>query len=463
MMLDSISMESGSFRDPRGRVYSHDGRIFRTITPKAQGDYRKLVESGLYSRLVDKHWLTATVELAISDEQTGGLVVEHERLPFVSYPYEWTFSQLKAAALHQLAVHLEALNHGLTLSDASAYNVQFIDANPIFIDLLSFRRYEEGMLWVGHRQFCEHYLHPLLFTATFGISFNHWLRSSIEGLSGQDLVSLMPLHHKLSPRTFLNVTLPCWLQRSSSNNNAAIQRASKARLSKATLEFMLRSLRDWVSGMNPKVGNTTWGDYYEASHNYSDSESRAKHRIVSEFITRWAPTMVWDMGCNTGEFSETALSAGATRVIGFDFDQMALEGAYRRAKERKLAFLPLFQDAANPSPDHGWNGVERKSLMSRRNADALIALAFEHHLAIGRNIPLDQLIAWLVSLAPVGLVEFVPRGDSNLDRLLRHREDIFDDYTEDNFRSAIEAVAQVDRVDVVSASGRKLYWYSRQA
>ena len=173
--------------------------------------------------------------------------------------------------------------------------------------------------------------------------------------------------------------------------------------------------------------------------------------------------MVWDMGCNTGEFSETALSAGAKRVIGFDFDQTALETAYRRAKDRKLAFLPLFQDAANPSPDHGWNGVERKSLSSRGNADALIALAFEHHLAIGRNIPLDQLIAWLVSLAPVGLVEFVPRGDSNLDRLLRHREDVFDDYTEDNFRSAIEAVAQVDRVDVVSASGRKLYWYSRQA
>lgn len=462
MTFNGTSEEGGSFRDPRGRVYNHDGRIFRTITSNAQSDYRKLVESGLYSRLVDKRWLTAAVELRTSDEQTEALVVEHERLPFVTYPYEWTFSQLKAAALHQLDVHLEALNHGLTLSDASAYNVQFIDANPIFIDLLSFIQYKEGMLWAGHRQFCDHYLHPLLFTATFGIPFNNWLRSNLEGLSGQELVSLLPFRHKLFPRTFINITLPCWLQRSSSHNDAAIQRASKSRLSKVTLEFMLRSLRDWILSMNPKAGKTTWVDYYEASHNYSDSESGAKHRIVSEFIARWVPTTVWDMGCNTGEFSETALAAGATRVIGFDFDQMALERAYRRAKERKLAFLPLFQDAANPSPSHGWNGVERKSLMSRKNADALIALAFEHHLVIGRNIPLDQLIAWLVSLAPVGLVEFVPRGDSNLDRLLRHREEVFDDYTEGNFRSAIEAVAQVDRVDVVSASGRKLYWYSRQ-
>lgn len=462
MMLRSMSVEEGSFRDPRGRVYSCDGRIFRTIAPKAQADYRKLVESGLYSRLVDKGWLTVAAEIGTSGA-TQALVVEHERLPFVSYPYEWTFSQLKAAAVHQLDVHLEALKHGLTLSDASAYNVQFIDANPIFIDLLSFVQYEEGMLWTGHRQFCEHYLHPLLFTATFGIPFNNWLRSSIEGLSGQDLVRLMPLRHKLSPRAFLNVTLPCWLQQSSSDNNAAIQRASKRRLSKAALEFMLNSLRNWVQSMTLRAGKTTWGDYYEVSHNYSQSETEAKHRIVSEFIARWKPTTVWDMGCNTGEFSATALSAGATRVIGFDFDQMALESAYRRAKDRKLAFLPLFQDAANSSPDQGWNGTERKSLLSRRNADALIALAFEHHLAIGRNIPLDQLVAWLVSLAPVGLVEFVPRGDSNLDRLLRNREDVFDDYTEDNFRAAIETVAQVDRVDVVSASGRKLYWYSRRA
>ena len=199
MILDPMTRDGGSFRDPRGRVYCYDGRILRTITPEAQSDYRKLVESGLCSRLVDKHWLTPTVELVISDGQGGDLVVEHGRLPFVSYPYEWTFSQLKAAALHQLDVHLEALNHGLTLSDASAYNVQFIDANPIFIDLLSFKRYEEGMLWVGHRQFCEHYLHPLLFAASFGISFNHWLRGSIDGMSGRVLLSLPPLHHKLSP------------------------------------------------------------------------------------------------------------------------------------------------------------------------------------------------------------------------------------------------------------------------
>lgn len=463
MTPHSSQGEEGSFRDPRGRVYSRDGRIFRAISPKALSDYHWLMDSGLYSRLVGKQWLTASVVIEPPSTRTGLLVIEHERLPFVSYPYEWTFSQLKAAAVHQLDVHLEALNHGVTLSDANAYNVQFIDTKPIFIDLLSFVRYEEGMLWTGHRQFCEHFLHPLLFTAKFGIPFNNWLRSSMEGLSGQDLVRLLPLHSKLSFRTFLNVTLPCWLQQSSSNNDAAVQRASKRYLSKGALKFMLTSLRDWILTLDSKFGNTTWGRYYETGHNYSEAEAGVKHRIVSEFIACRAPAIVWDMGCNTGAFSETVLAAGAKRVIGFDFDQIALEGAYRRARENNLAVLPLFQDAANPSPDHGWNGVERKSLFSRKNADALIALAFEHHLVIGRNIPLDQLVAWLVSLAPVGLVEFVPRGDSNLDRLLRHREDIFENYTEGNFRSAIEAVAQVDRVDVVSTSGRKLYWYSRRA
>lgn len=455
-----MNTEGGSFRDPRGHVFYRDGRVFRTIGSRALADYDYLRKSGLSGRLIEKKWLIPANEVTGILPDPTQLVVEHERLPFVSYPYEWSFSQLKAAALHQLDVHLEALKHGMTLSDSSAYNVQFVGAKPVFIDLLSFQVYEEGMQWTGHRQFCDQYLHPLIFSSVFPVPFNAWLRSSLEGLSGQDLFSLLPWRSRLSPRTLLHVSLPQWLQKSVSDNSSAIQRAAKRRLPKATLEFMLRSLRDWIRTLSPKVSRTTWGDYYEATQNYTDSEADIKHRIVSEFIGRHRPATVWDLGCNTGEFSQTALAAGATRVIGFDFDTLALEKAYRRAVDKNLDFLPLFQDAANPSPDHGWNGAERKSLYARRNADAVIALAFEHHLAIGRNIPLKQLVAWIVSLAPTGLVEFVPRGDSNLDRLLKHREDVFEDYTEEGFRQAIEEVARVDRVDVVSASGRKLYWYT---
>jgi ribosomal protein L11 methylase PrmA len=454
--------QEGSFRDPRGHVFTHNGKIYRKITSKALADYHLLVSSGLYESLQEKRWLTTATVVEDKTSQTGELIVEHGKIPFISYPYEWCFDQLKAAALLQLDVHLEALKHGMTLSDASAYNIQFLDANPIFIDLLSFIRYEEGMLWAGHRQFCEHFLHPLLLSSSCGVPFNTWLRGNLEGLSGNDLVNMLPLRKKISPRILFNILTPLWLQKSSSNNDSAVQRSVKSQLPKSTLEFMLTSLRNWIRKLVPKTGKTTWGNYYEATHNYSLSESELKHRTVNDFIARHKPETVWDMGCNTGEYSETALAAGAQRVIGFDADHTALLNAYRRAADRKLAFLPLYQDAANPSPDQGWNGMERKSLFARRNADALIALAFEHHLVIGRNIPLHEFVTWLVSLAPHGLVEFIPKGDSNLDKLLRHREDIFDNYTEMNFRSAIESVADIERVDQISDSGRKLFWYSRR-
>jgi ribosomal protein L11 methylase PrmA len=173
------------------------------------------------------------------------------------------------------------------------------------------------------------------------------------------------------------------------------------------------------------------------------------------------PKQLWDIGCNTGDYSEVALTSGATQVVGFDFDQGALERAYARAKAKTLNFLPLFQDGANPSPDQGWANAERKSVMSRGPADAIVALAFEHHLAIGRNIPLPGVVDALVKMAPQGVIEFVQKKDPTVQQLLALREDIFPDYTPETFETAMKARARIVKQETVSASGRTLYWYDR--
>jgi ribosomal protein L11 methylase PrmA len=207
-------------------------------------------------------------------------------------------------------------------------------------------------------------------------------------------------------------------------------------------------------------GDTVWQNYAENT-TYQSDEQRSKHNFVTDFASKVKPGTVWDIGCNSGDYSEAALTAGASRVIGFDFDQGALERAYARSRAKSLDFLPLFQDGANPTPDQGWANGERKSVATRGGADALVALAFEHHLAIGRNIPLEQVVDWLIKSAPAGIVEFVQKTDPTVQQLLALRRDIFPGYSQENFEAAITARARIVKSATVSSAGRMLYWFDR--
>ena len=225
---------------------------------------------------------------------------------------------------------------------------------------------------------------------------------------------------------------------------------------------MLVQLKDWIERLEPlNTGKTVWGDYAK-SHSYSSDEVLKKRDFIAKFVESVQPQLVWDLGCNTGDYSTVALQAGAQFVTGFDFDQKALELAFLRAKEEKLTFLPLFFDAANPSPNQGWAEKERRGLKARASADAILALAFIHHLAISRNIPLPDLIMWLTGFAPQGVIEFIPKSDPMVQQLLSLREDIFDDYSEERFLHYLSQSTQIIDSQVVSDSGRRLIWYSRQ-
>ncbi|HLT19148.1 MAG TPA: hypothetical protein VKZ96_06815, partial [Thermomicrobiales bacterium] len=347
-------------------------------------------------------------------------------------------------------------------SDASAYNVQFRGARPVFIDVLSLRRYREGEYWIGHRQFCDQFLNPLLLRALLGVPHNAWYRGSLEGVSATDLARLLPLRRKLSWKVLSHVVLQARLdQRALLQPEKSIEKVRQGRLSKTAFCGLLTQLRNWIARLQPAdTGPTTWGDYAR-THGYASDEEAAKRRFVAEFVEGAKPRLVFDLGCNAGDYSVVALEAGARDVIGFDFDQRVLETAFARASSQDLSFLPLFLDAANPSPDQGWQQAERAGFASRARADGLLALAFEHHLAIGRNVPLPQLLSWLTSLAPAGVIEFVPKSDPTVQRMLALREDIFTDYDEAAFTSCLEQNARIVRDQTVSQHGRRLFWYDR--
>ena len=459
-------IDEGSFRDPKGRVYIADDYVYRTVMPVAEEDYKFVLNSGLMERLVGTGRLVGykEVSLEVLGSETSGsrYVLEHPKLPFISHPYEWSFSALKAAALLQLDVILTALEHDVALSDATAYNIQFLGPNPIFIDHLSFRPYREGEYWIGHRQFCEQFLNPLLLRAKLGIPHNAWYRGSLEGIPTQDLKAMLPLKSKLGWNIFTHVVLQGHFQKASMDRQSrATVSSNGAALPKAAYQRMIAGLKNWIDSLTPPGSEkSVWGTYAD-DNSYKSSEAKQKEAFISKFASETKPAMLWDIGCNTGNFSKAALDAGAKYAIGFDFDPLALDMALSRAQKEQLNFLALFLDVANPTSDQGWAEAERKGLAARATADAVLALALVHHLAITRNVPLPQVVEWLVSLAPTGVVEFVPKEDVMVQELLRLREDIFDDYSEATFIDTLKRQANIVEMEQVSESGRKLVWYQR--
>jgi len=438
--------------------------VLRTVMPSAAQDFDFVEASGLIPTLVERGMLIPQSHLSLEllGEAVGDAtyLLEHPKLDFISHPYEWPFRGLQAAALLQLDLYLEALKRDVTLSDATAYNIQFEGVRPVFIDRLSFRRYEDGQFWMGHRQFCEQFLNPLLLRALFGIPHNAWYRGSPEGIGAAELSALLPLRKKFSWRVLTNVVMQGSLQKTrSSDAHQAV--AGKLKFPKTAFERLLHGLRTWIASLQPADRQpTTWQE--DARHNsYRDTEAEAKRKFITRFVSESKPRTVWDIGCNTGDYSVAALQGGARSVIGFDFDHGALDLAFDRAKSENLAFTPLFLDVTNPAPDQGWGQAERRGLRARAKADAVLALALIHHVAISKNVPLGEVVSWLTDMAPRGVIEFVPKTDPMVVELLRLREDIFPNYNEEHFVKCLEKRARIVTSETVSASGRKLFAFER--
>ena len=448
---------SASFRDPSGFLFSRNGILYRQINRAYENDYARLMDSGLYDKLVKAGLLIPHVESdqLSAESETAFKVILPERVPFISYPYEWSFSQLKDAALATLNIQKRALKLNLSLKDASAYNIQFVRGKATLIDTLSFEIYKEGQPWVAYKQFCQHFLAPLALMAYRDVRLSQLLRVYIDGLPLDLASSLLPAKTKFNFGLLTHVHIHAGAQKRYSDKAVKSQTGSM-RVNKQALTGLIESLENTIKKLRWNPAGTEWGDYYENT-NYTDSAFEHKKKLVHEWTLEKKPAAVWDLGGNTGVFSREAATTGAF-TVSFDIDPAAVEQNYRTVKTKKeLNVLPLVLDLTNPSPAIGWDNHERDSLGSRGPVDMALALAVIHHLAISNNVPLSQLANFFAAHCKWLVIEFVPKSDSQVQKLLASRDDIFPSYTREGFEAAFSTCFTILRNEAVQDSERVLY------
>lgn len=452
--------DSGSFRDPWGSVYMKDGEIRRAVFGPGAGHYAGAKERGVYEELIKKGFLIAHEERSLDDAGLPeGTVFNlfHPRLPMVSYPWEWTFSMLKDGALLHLDVMEELLPRGYWLRDASAFNVQFDGKRVLLIDTLSLGERVPGSPWVAYRQFCSHFLAPLALAAFVDIRTLALWRSYIDGYPLDLAVAMLPWRARYRPGLWMHLALHAAFQRKADTKEDLDERVGKKtpKVSDQGLIGLVRSLRRTTARLTWKDGESLWKSYGEI-RTYTSEDVGHKSRFVSRVLDDLNPGTVWDLGANTGEYSELAASRGAF-VVSVDGDAACTELIYRHlTKGKKLPVLPLTMDLANPSPGLGWDGLERPGLSERGPADLALALALLHHLTLTGCVPLEQVARWLARLSAHLVVEFVPPQDPMVKKLLRNRHGEHLPYDEGTFRRGFERFFLILREETLP-NGRRLF------
>ena len=449
-----------SFRDPAGFVFQRDGILYRQVNAVHREHYDRLMASGLYETLVLAGLLLPHEEAGEPVTTDAHTVIRPERVGFVSYPYEWCFGQLKDAALTTLGIQKAALDHGMSLRDASAYNIQFHGGKPVLIDTLSFERLREGEPWVAYRQFCQHFLAPLALMAYRDVRLGQLLRSHVDGIPLDLAAALLPRRARMRFSLFLHLFSHARSQRRHAADTAPPRTGRRFNLQ--AFRGLIESLESAVRRLDWSPRRTAWSAYYGDDLGYADEAFEHKKELVRKFVEEVAPETVWDLGGNVGVFARIS-AAQAIPTVCFDVDPSCVEANYRQVvADGEPSLLPLVLDLTNPSPAIGWASRERQSLVERGSADMALALALVHHLAIGNNVPLPMVASFLSDVCRWLLVEFVPKEDPRVAHLLATREDIFPDYTAEGFERAFDKRFHIERREEIRESPRILYLLRRR-
>lgn len=465
--MATTSLENASFRDRTNRVFYCDDSVYRGLRGDAVEDWKALSATRFFPRCMAEGQITRTEQVSppevLPDSIKGKyeIFLKHEKVTFISYPYEWCFGMLKDAALLQLDLLSSALDEGMVLKDSSTFNIQWHGSQPVFIDIPSFERYQSGAPWIGYRQFCQMFLYPLFLQAHKDIPFQPWFRGDIEGLTPSNFAKFLSFRDLFRRGAFTHGYLHAKIE----SKYASTTRNVKKDLRSAGFRIEMvkanvSSLRRLIGRLSWKKRDSTWVDYTQ-DHSYTDTDMSAKLDFVRNAFSsnRW--NLVWDLGCNTGAFSTIAADSGSS-VVAVDSDHLAIERLYNKLKaEGTKSILPLVMNLANPSPSLGWRCQERVTLAQRGKPGLILALALIHHMVITANIPMEEFVDWLAQLGADLIIEFVSKEDPMVQVLLRHRIDQYTEYHIEAFERMLRSHFDIAK-QVQLTSGTRTLFFAKQ-
>ena len=458
-MLKKIN---GSFRDYQNQVYDFDNIIIRRIIEEKKKDYLDILNSRFYFENKNNIIETSIAKENITQlfpNYKNDLFLIHKKLEFISYPVEWPFFLYKKCSLFHLDLHIEALKQNYNIIDSSPYNVQFVNGlKPVFIDFGSIVSYEENQPWLGYKQFCEQFLGPLLIEHYSKINFQEILKFNLEGIDISTTSRILPIRSYFNLKILLNIHLHSILIKKIDSKSK--KKSKKQLLKKSNFIHLLESIKKLITNLDPNI-DSYWKNY-ESKDSYNAISEDEKKTILISFIKQNKIQKLIDLGCNEGIFSEIALNNGCEYVLGLDSDYASLQKSCLRAETKSLNFLPLYMDLTEPTPSLGFNNLERDSFLSRSKIfDGLIAFALIHHLFLSKNIPLEKIVNFFMSLSPKGIIEFVPPEDPQFVELIKNKSIKNHDYNEKTFEFFLNKKTKNIKKIKLKNSFRTLYIYEK--
>jgi len=459
-MNRALSVDKGSFRDRSTRVFRHDGRIFRALSTEGLSIWTHVSSmSFMQSAMSTGDVVTTSVSsnpaiLKLTVEWAG--VLEHETIPVITWPYEWSFSMLRAAALLTLRLLEQALHEDVILKDATPFNIQFVGARPVFIDTGSFVPLRPGQTWHGYRQFCQMFLYPLMLQSWKNLNFQPWLRGRLEGISPIDFSRLLSPRDLLRKGALSHVWLHGLLQARGTLKGGIADSMKDNGFNRDMILSNVAGLKNIITGLTWQPSHSVWSDYDRTSEPVQ-RDAGAKEQFIRDVCQSSSWKQVWDLGCNQGRYSRIAAQYADT-VVAFDSDHLIADHFFRELqREGNRTITPLVSDVADPTPSLGWRLHERTSFEQRSQPDLVFCLALIHHLVIGNNLQLPDVIDWLASLQTTIVLEFVDREDTQVKQLLANRDDVFSDYTTDVFRASVNASFTIIKEQSLPSGTRTLF------
>ncbi|MCR6719787.1 MAG: class I SAM-dependent methyltransferase [Chitinophagaceae bacterium] len=457
-MSQASQKHPGSFRDPAGFIFQKNGILYRQVNKSFEASFDAFEKSGACQKFIDKNWLIPHQRIAenLTGDSEAALFLQPERLPFISYPYEWSFDMLRDAALLTIQLAENCLEYNLQLKDATPYNIQWKNGKPLFIDSLSFEPLRPGP-WIAYRQFCESFLAPLLLMHNNKQHLPELLKAWPDGMPLATVASMLPWRSRFSIHTYLHIHMQAKMSKKTTGKNPSTEGFGKDKLKRIFL-----SLKTLVQSLKTPDSKTEWADYYEEAGQRGEY-LLAKQALVKQWIREMSEIkQVLDLGANEGAFTEIAV-ANNLDVIAADIDPECINRLYLQGKKQQHPQVtPLVQDLSWPSPGMGVNNQERSSFLSRARGDLAMALALIHHLAIHKKMPFDSIRDMFLPMAPQLIIEFVPAEDEKAALLLNRLEGLKPAYTQERFEHSFLQSYEIHKKANIAGSSRILYWLSRK-